>query len=470
MSLFKKAEMEMAYVKAGILGFAGAGKSYTATQIAIGIIELLRERGLPVKNRIYWLDTETGSDFMKPIIEAHGIELFVAKTRAFTDLLASIPEMTANADVGIFDSITHFWVEFIEAYKKKKVEAATRKGFRAYADLSFQDWGILKPEWAKFTDLYVNSPIHLIICGRAGYEYDYFENDQGKMELYKTGTKMKTENELGFEPSLLLEMERLRDPEAADSFKSATNKKEKGQAAKEMAESRAWVRRCYVLKDRTTRLDGKVFDNPTCKDFLPHFEFLGLGGKHLGVDTSRTSDGYFGDTGESFAAKKKRISIILEEIQGVLVELWPGSTKEDKLAKATIIYLAFNTRSWTAVENMDERTLEPAKARIQRLAKVRGQIKDADFDDYKKYVERLWELTLLSHSEPEIPRDSMDFGAQKPTAPPSGPITQEQADEIAKLMKGKDEGALLDALATVNALAIDGLSAEEAAMVIEKLK
>jgi hypothetical protein len=44
----------------------------------------------------------------------------------------------------------------------------------------------------------------VIICGRAGYEYDYFEDDEGKKQLEKTGIKMKAETEMGFEPSLLV--------------------------------------------------------------------------------------------------------------------------------------------------------------------------------------------------------------------------------------------------------------------------
>ena len=43
----------------------------------------------------------------------------------------------------------------------------------------------------KFTDLFINAPIHIILCGRAGYEYDYFEDQEtGKKNLEKTGIKI----------------------------------------------------------------------------------------------------------------------------------------------------------------------------------------------------------------------------------------------------------------------------------------
>src|SRR5262249_52326913 len=98
--LFKRAEVTSAYLKAGILGFAGAGKSFTATSISIGLIEHLREQKIAEGDRpMFWLDTETGSDWLKPRIEAAGIELHTAKTRSFADLLTAVPEAERNASI-----------------------------------------------------------------------------------------------------------------------------------------------------------------------------------------------------------------------------------------------------------------------------------------------------------------------------------------------------------------------------------
>ena len=62
--------------------------------------------------------------------------------------------------------------------------------------------------WAKFTDSFLNSSLHMIVCGRAGDMYEYQENENGKKELIKSGTRMATEKELSYEPSLLIEMQR----------------------------------------------------------------------------------------------------------------------------------------------------------------------------------------------------------------------------------------------------------------------
>jgi hypothetical protein len=61
-------------------------------------------------------------------------------------------------------------------YCKKKVAEFKRPSYR----LQFQDWDYLKSEWRKFTDVFVNSPVHIVACGRGGYEYDYTEDEDTK--------------------------------------------------------------------------------------------------------------------------------------------------------------------------------------------------------------------------------------------------------------------------------------------------
>jgi hypothetical protein len=54
MALFKKAEITSSYLKAGIMGFAGSGKTYTAASVAIGLHKLTKS-----DNPMFFLDTET---------------------------------------------------------------------------------------------------------------------------------------------------------------------------------------------------------------------------------------------------------------------------------------------------------------------------------------------------------------------------------------------------------------------------
>lgn len=316
--LFRKAEVTSAYLKMGILGFAGAGKTYTATEVATGLVGLMRERKVEAADKpIYFLDTETGSDWVKPKIEAAGIELFTAKTRAFSDLRQAVTEAQDNASLLLVDSISHFWKELCDAYQTKKKRQR----------LQFEDWGYLKREWGLFTDQFINSPLHIILCGRAGYEYDYFQDEAGKKQLEKTGIKMKAEGEMGYEPSLLVLMERKMDVDEVETWREAT-----------------------VLKDRSTLLDGKTFTNPTFASFLPHINVLNLGGKQMGVDTSRNSEATIPADKRDYSHVQRKI--VLDEIEAILVKHHPGQTALEKKAKADLVREHFKTSSWTELSEV----------------------------------------------------------------------------------------------------------------------
>jgi hypothetical protein len=320
MTLFRKAENTTAYLKMGIMGFAGSGKTYTASDIAAGLVMHLRKHNLPGADKpIFFLDTETGSDWIKPKIEGAGIELHTAKTKAFTDLTTAMREAPGNASVLIIDSITHFWVEFTEAYQK--VKKRTR-------GLEFQDWAYLKKHWrANFTEPFVNSPLHIIICGRAGYEYDHYTDEAGKRQIEKSGVKMKAEGELGFEPSILLMMEREQDLDTMRIKHVAT-----------------------VMKDRRSdakTLDGKRIEAPTFNHFLPHIEYLNLGGTQLGVDASRNSENAIEP--DTYDRKRTDREIVLEMIQNLGTKHFTAS-HEDKKRKLELLEAAFGTTAWTAIE------------------------------------------------------------------------------------------------------------------------
>jgi hypothetical protein len=299
MSIFHKATNAMAFAKVGLLGFAGSGKTRTATEIAIGL-----HGALGSKKPVTWVDTETGSDFVLPIFQKHGIELLVSKTRAFKDLAEALREAPSISDIFIIDSVSHFWTDIVESYRKKK----------NVNRLSFQDWGIIKPMWSNdFSMPFVTSPLHIIVCGRAGFEYDYFEGDEGKMELYKTGTKMKAEGEFGFEPSLLIEMERIKNPEATDSYKVAKTKDAKMKAAKQMAADREFVRKATVLKDRSDIMDGKIFYNPSYKDFAPHWQSINIGGEHKPLESGDSTDLFNKEGQPQWKVNQQMCVIALEE-------------------------------------------------------------------------------------------------------------------------------------------------------------
>ncbi len=322
--LFSKAENTQAYLKMGLMGLAGSGKTHTAAISAIGLIQYLRERKLPEGDKpVFFADTETGSSYVKPHFDKAGIDLFTSKTRAFSDLVAIINEAEANAGILMLDSITHFWREFTESY-------ARRKGRNR---LEFQDWNFLKTEWGKFTDRFVNSKLHIIMCGRQGYEYDFFTDEEtGKKQLEKTAVKMKAETETGYEPSLLVWMERAMDLKDKEVYREA-----------------------HVLKERFDVIDGKTFRNPTFQAFLPHIELLNLGGKQVGTDENRTSDAIIpkNEGKPEWQFRKEQKEIALDEIMELIKKHYGGRSEADQKVKGDLLEKHFGTRSWKMIESMD---------------------------------------------------------------------------------------------------------------------
>lgn len=328
MSLFKPAENSMAYFKAGFMGEAGSGKTHTATLVTIGLVKLLRARKIAGSEKpVFMLDTEQGSAWVKPIFDDAGIELMVAKTRAFKDLVAAVKEAEVNGSGLLIDSITHFWEDLQTSYMRQK----SKQYNRPYNRLEFQDWSVLKKMWREFSDLYVNSNLHCVLCGRLAFEYETEKDEQGRKQIEKSGVKMAAEKGLGYEPNMLVWMERDTD-----------------LATKQVS------RNAIILKDRSQRLDGEQFPNPTFQTFLPHIDFLTLGGKHEGVDVSRNSDSIIPDDDIPLADRRHiKREIVVEEIDALLTEHGLGGTSaEAKKGRAALVKKHFGATSKTEIEKL----------------------------------------------------------------------------------------------------------------------
>lgn len=333
------------WLKGGFLGFAGSGKTVTATKLAIGV-----RAAFGLEGPIAMFDTEGGSEYVAPtVLKATGKRLVGKRSRSLDDLIAMTNYCVANGvSVMIADSVTHVWREVCDAYLKQVNARRAKKNLGIQTKLEFQDWGPIKAKWTIWTDLYLNSPLHIVICGRAGYEYDFEQREDGSgKDLVKTGIKMKTEGEFGFEPSLLVEMERVQKVDPNGKL------------------SKVFVRRATVLKDRFDVIDGEQADDPDYPFFAPHVQML-VPGAHAPVDTEARTDLAIGDDGDSAWKHEQRQRVILcEEIQGELLRAWPGQTAAEKASKAEAIEAAFGTRSWTKVESMNASRLADGLALIR---------------------------------------------------------------------------------------------------------
>lgn len=321
MSMLKKATNKMAYAKVGLYGTAGSGKTRTATEIAIGL-----QKAIGSKKPIAVFDTEPAFSFVLPIFNKAGFELLIAdESRALADLMKFMDEAEQVADIAIIDSITHVWRDAQESYLNRLNSKRKEQRKAPLLSLEFQHWRPIKAAWAEFTDRFLSSKLHVIVCGRAGSIYEYQDNGNGKKELITVGTRMATEKELGYEPSLLVEMITDRD-------------------------NGKLVNIAVVQKDRSDALNGKELPMPTYSSFEPHFRSLNIGGQHFDSMNQRDSQEMFEDADESgWDFEKRNREILSEEIQGVLVEKWPGQTAVEKKAKADALHTIFKSHSWTKI-------------------------------------------------------------------------------------------------------------------------
>lgn len=319
MSLFQPAQSTSAYLKMGIMGKQGAGKSFTAAKVTIGLVQHLKEIGSPdAAKPVAFFDTEKGSDWLIPIYKAAGVELMVAKERSFAKLLEAVRWAEANASALVIDSITHPWRELLESYMKKK-----QRSF-----LQIDDYGYVKGPhgWAQFTDLFLNSKLHIIMAGRAGDETEQYTDENGKRQFEKVGVKMKTEAETGYEPDLLVLMER--------EMNLRTN---------------AITHRAYVMKDRSDKMDGAEIDDPDFKDFMPHIAGLNLGGAHVGVKVDSNSQHILTTEKRDWTPVQREI--VIDEIQTLLALHYPSQSAEDKKNKLKAILQHFDA-TWTEIEKV----------------------------------------------------------------------------------------------------------------------
>lgn len=338
------------HLKAGFLGFNKSGKTYTATTLAIGTRKLFKMDG-----PIAFFDTESGAEYVAPRVLAEtGKPLIGVKSRTLDDLKTTAKEcIEKGVSVLIADSMTHVWREVCDTYLTRLNASRKRNRQGELARLEFQHWSAIKGIWAEWTDLYLNLPLHIIICGRAGYEWDFEEDDEGRKQLLKTGIKMKTESEFGFEPSLLVQMERAQTmgPHGAKAF----------------------VHRATVLGDRFGILDAKTCDDPDFDFFLPHLELLTPGAHNL-VDTEGESDmkPHTGNAG--WIREKREREILCDTVKGEFIKNGlDGRKAEVQKARIKALETCFDTVSWTEVENM---TSEYLRAGLDRLRAYLKTIKE----------------------------------------------------------------------------------------------
>lgn len=401
--MLKALDEEPGFLKAGFLGETSSGKTYTATLLAIAT-----RKHFKLDGPIAMFDTEGGSQYVKHIVRSMtGKPLLGVRARSFDQLMVFTQScITDGVSVALVDSIAHPWEELKQTFIDD-INAARKKKNWDPRDLEFQDWGKIKPMWARFTELYLNSPLHFIICGRVGDIYEKVMNEERKRaELTKVGVRMQTEKNFGYEPSLLVEMNREQILEPNTHF----------------------VRRATVWKDRFSLIDGQVQDFQTVdtkdpkkveKELASVWAFFGQHvtklqpGSHTPIDTASKTQTGADETGDDGWAREKKLRTILsEEIQGEIVAAIPGQSADEKKRKAELIYKVFGTRSWTAVEDMHSEKLREGLARLKAELHPVETVPDAlvvSFEEWKQDITASENLEALDKKAKEWKKAAPQF-------------------------------------------------------------
>lgn len=357
------------YFKAAFEGFAGSGKTHTAALIACGL-----HKKLGSKKPIVIFDTEKAAKFLKPIFSENNIDVLIRESRSLADLKETMKRMRQDnvSDVLIIDSISHIWENFLAAYQAK-----VRR-----SQLQFQDWGVIKPTWkAEFSDPFVNDPYHIIMCGRAGYEYENEKNvDTGRREIFKSGIKMKVEGETAYEPDMLVLMERFEEI---------------------LGDSKKVWREATILKDRSTIIDGKTFKNPTFENFAPTIDLM-LAEPSMHQSSPEGDSTLLFKTEEDKAEFRRERDKAMEELEGLLTRIAPASTGKDKQLKLDLLDQAFGTTSITAIGELKPKEIIDGYKKIGVKAVELGVAELVEIDGKKRLVSKTANVKMKSSPTPPM--------------------------------------------------------------------
>lgn len=354
MSEFETMEGGNEYLKACFQGFAKSGKSWTAMLLALGTRECFKLTG-----PLAYLDTENAVGYLTPTIkERTGLAPVGKRSRNVDDAIKLLKwAENGGASVVVIDSVSHLWQNLCDGYLRDLNAARTRKGKGALARIPFSGWGPLKARWQEFMDTYLNSRVHVILCGRVSYDYDDVESEDGEHEIRKSGTKISAEKNTGYESSLLVEMTRV---EVRDAKLNADR----------------IVHRATVLGDRFNKIDAAQFDNPTFADFAPHVTLL-QPDRHAPVETQAHPELGVDVRGETDWTRELTMrKILIEKIAGTFeIAGYSGTSAEAKRTRAALVLSAFGTLAMTEIENMESVKLQEGLDKLTVLIREREENK-----------------------------------------------------------------------------------------------
>ena len=174
---FKKAIREDVWLKIGLTGTSGSGKTLSALMVATGIA---RKCG----SGIAFISTEkTRTLYYADKYDYDVLELEDYSPEAY---ISAIEEaVAAGYKIIIIDSLSHGWQKLNDIHSKM-------------AGNSFQNWGKLKPRWTKLMQTILGCPAHVLVLSRAKTEWS-LEERNGKSVPTKVGLGTEGDKQQDYE-------------------------------------------------------------------------------------------------------------------------------------------------------------------------------------------------------------------------------------------------------------------------------
>lgn len=187
---FKKAEKSTSLLRLLMYAVSGAGKTYSALEIATGLAET-------IGGKIALIDTERGS--ASKYADRFEFDVCELEDRTVEGYVKVIGDAaSAGYKVLIIDSLTHAWDELLELIDKL---AKTK-----YAGNSFRAWAEGTPLQKKFLGAILDYPGHVICTARAKTEWVMETNDKGRAVPKKVGVGLEQRKGLEFEFDMIMEI------------------------------------------------------------------------------------------------------------------------------------------------------------------------------------------------------------------------------------------------------------------------
>ncbi|HZE34069.1 MAG TPA: ATP-binding protein, partial [Actinoallomurus sp.] len=181
---FAPATKEAAKARIALAGPSGSGKTYTA---------LVTARALAAGGKVAVIDTERESaslyadEFTFDTLNMHAYDP--------RDLVKALGAAgAAGYAVVIVDSLSHFWMG--SGGMLEQVDHAAK---RSYGGNSFGGWKEARPMERQMIDALLGYPGHVIVTMRTKTEWVVQENERGRKEPKKIGTKPEQRDGIEYE-------------------------------------------------------------------------------------------------------------------------------------------------------------------------------------------------------------------------------------------------------------------------------